>query len=158
MSSCRFRTVTVRAAQLLYVSTRTCNLRCMIFTRHRHHCVRPTRRSPISYGHVYTNHHHHIAINCHTCTARNSAAKHAMELIMDASCATDDDDDADAIMRILCALARHIHPIRTVLLTTNVFCNMFAPRRRTYPRRCNAHTDDRTTCRYVCSAMAVDAR
>ena len=77
---------------------------------------------------------------------------------MDASCATVDDDDDDVIMRILCTFVRHIHPIPTVLLTTNVFCNMFSPRRRTYPRRCNAHTDDRTTCRYVCSAMAVDAR
>ena len=81
-----------------------------------------------------------------------------MELIMDASCATDDDDDDDVIMRILCTFVRHIHPIPTVLLTTNVFCSMFAPRRRTYPRRFNAHTDDRVTCRYVRSAMTVDAR
>ena len=143
----------MQSAQLLYVSTRTCNLRCMIFTRHRHHCVRPTRRSPISYKYVYTNHHHHLAINCHTCTARNSAAKHAMELIMDASCATDDDDDADAIVHILCAVACHIHPICAVLLTTNMFCIMCAPRRRTYPRRFNTHTDDRVTCRYVRNAM-----
>ena len=44
---------------------------------------------------------------------------------MDASCATVDDDDDDVIMRILCTFVRHIHPIPTVLLTTNAFCNMF---------------------------------